>query len=112
MSHTDRPWWTVKDAAALLRVNINSLYRAIAANDFPHQRWPNGYISIPAEALGLKPEPIVIKGYNDSEVIGQLELPYPVPVIPVRTYRNSGRPVRMGDFELGLSHNRIWRNLP
>lgn len=108
--YTDRPWWTVGDAAKLLRVNVNTLYAACAAEDFPHKRWANGYISIPAEAMGLTPKPVIIEGYNDTEVRGQLELPFPTPVMPVRVYRNSGIPVRLGDYELALSHNRTWRN--
>lgn len=110
LRRTDRPWWTVKDAAKVLRVNPNTLYRACMSGDFPHNRWGNGYISIPAEALGMKPDPIVIKGYNDTETVGQLELPFPTPVMPVRVYRNTGLPVRLGDYELALSHNRRWRN--
>lgn len=108
--HTDRAWWTVADAAKLLRVNKNTLYKACADNDFPHKKWSNGYISIPAEAMGLTPTPVVIRGIEGTEVIEQLELPFPTPVIPVRVYRNTGRPVRMGDYEVGLSHNRKWRN--
>lgn len=108
--HTDRAWWSVGDAAKLLRVNVNTLYQACARGDFPHERWENGYISIPAEAMGLTPPKVIIEGYNDVEVKGQLELPFDKPIIPIRVYRNTGRPVRFGDYELSLSHNRTWRN--
>lgn len=109
---TDRAWWTVGDAAKLLRVNVNTLYQACARDDFPHNRWDNGYISIPAEAMGLTPNPPSFRGYEGPEVVGQLELPFPTPVIPVRVYRNTGRPVRVGAYEVALSHGRTWRNPP
>lgn len=108
--YTDRAWWSVADAARMLRVNVNTLYQACAAEDFPHERWENGYISIPAEAMGLTPKPIIIEGYNDTEVKGQLELPFEKPIIPVRVYRNTGQRIGIGDYELALSHNRKWRN--
>ncbi len=109
-TYTDRPWWTVGDAAKLLRVNVNTLYQACAREDFPHNRWDNGYISIPAEAMGLTPIPVAIRGVEGPEVIGQLELPFDKPIMPIKVYRNTGRPVRVGDYELSLSINRRWRN--
>jgi len=90
MRHTDRAWWTVEDAALLLRVNVHTLYRAVQRNDFPHQRIGK-YIKIPAEALLLTPlpDPVIRRVFPTREV--QLELPLDPPPVPVRLYRDGTR---------------------
>lgn len=98
--YTDRPWWTVEDAAALLRVNVHTLYRAIARDDFPHQKIGK-YIKIPAQALLLTPlpDPLVSRVFPTNYV--QLELPLDPPPVPVRRYRN-GQPKAAWDHERAL----------
>lgn len=112
LQYTDRPWWTVEDAARLLRVNVHTLYRACAADDFPHKRHSFG-IRIPCEALLLTPKPETYsRNYHVADLADpeQLAFDYGAPLIPVRTYRNSDQPVRPGDYELALSAGRRWRN--
>ena len=94
--YTDRSWWTVEDAANLLRVNIHTLYRAVAANDFPHSR-VGPYIRIPCEALLLTPHPSTRSRNYHLEDDGQLAFEFDVPLVPVRLYRNSSEPVRSRD---------------
>ena len=52
MYSTHRRWWTVADAARLLRVHTDTLYDACASGGFPHERW-DGTIRIPCEALRM-----------------------------------------------------------
>lgn len=59
------------DAARILRVNLNTLYRAIRSNEIPHVEVGGGYV-IPLEFLGVTPEPIVV-GIG-KEAVGQLLL--------------------------------------
>jgi excisionase family DNA binding protein len=102
--YTDRPWWTVEDAAKLLRVNVHTLYRAVARNDFPHQKI-GPYIKIPAEALLLTPlpDPIVQRVLRTQVKDEQLELPLDPPPVPVRLYRD-GSPIRPWGYE-----DALWR---
>lgn len=99
--YTDRAWWTVDDAAQLLRVNRKTLYDACAAGDFPHDRI-GPYIKIPAEALMLTVRPQTqTRTYHVTDDPWQLELPLG-PIVPVRRYRN-GEVRRIGDYEVHLS---------
>lgn len=100
--YTERPWWTVEDAAKLLRVNVHTLYRAVARNDFPHQKIGK-YIKIPAQALLLTPlpDPIVKRVFPCR--YEQLELPLEPPPVPVRLYRD-GSPRRPWAYE-----DALWR---
>ena len=87
--YTDRPWWTVEDAARLLRVNVHTLYRAVQRNDFPHQKI-GVYIRIPAQALRLTPlpDPVALRKFPERYDLDQLELPLEPPPVPVKRYRN------------------------
>lgn len=108
--YTDRAWWTVEDAAQLLRVHRETLYDACASGDFPHIR-VGRYIKIPAEALLLtpRPDPALETAKVRDEHAGQLAFEFDVPIIPVRRYRNTGEQVRIGDYETRLSKKK-WRN--
>lgn len=87
--YTDQAWWTVEDAARLLRVNRKTLYDACKEDDFPHQRlgW---YIRIPAEALGMRVRPETkSRTYHVTDDHMQYELPLdPACLIPVKRFRN------------------------
>ena|SRR5690349_16109472 len=109
--YTDRAWWSVEDAAKLLRVNIHTLYRACAADDFPHKR-VGPYIKIPAEALRLTVLPSTQSRNWHLEDSAQLAFEFDVPLIPIRRYRNDGPRIRFGDYEVQLSTARKWRNQP
>lgn len=61
-----------EDAARVLRVNINSLYRALRTNEVPHIRIGRDY-RIPLEFLGITPEPVVVYSPNNG-IVGQLFL--------------------------------------
>lgn len=88
-TYTYRPWWTVEDAAQLLRINKHTLYRAIAADDFPHQRIGT-LIKIPAEALRLTVHPTTqTRTYHVEHDNDQLMLDLG-PIVPVRRFRNGG----------------------
>lgn len=88
---TDRPWWTVDDAARLLRVNKHTLYRACAADDFPHVKHSYG-IRIPAEALGFTVNPATkSRTYHVTDDVEQLALDLG-PIVPVRLFRD-GTPI-------------------
>lgn len=106
--YTDKPWWTVEDAARLLRVNIHTLYRAIARDDFPHQKI-GPYIKIPAEALFLTPLPETrSRTYHVSDEPEQMEFDFGMTFVPIKRYRD-GSTRRLGDYEVSLS-NKPWRN--
>ncbi len=116
MYQTHRRWWTVADAAQLLRVHTDTLYDAIRADDFPHQRW-DGLIRIPCEALRMTyvpdPETLALTrrwaastaNLPDPE---QLALPLdPACLVPVRRYRNGERKYA-NDYERKLwGHNKV-----
>ncbi len=107
MCTTDRAWWTVEDAARLLRVNRKTLYDACNAGDFPHKRI-GVYIRIPCEALRLRLHPAVReRTYNIRDDAAQLELPLDVfCLVPVRRYRNSREVIEAWDYERALwGHN-------
>lgn len=115
MYSTHRRWWTVADAARLLRVHTDTLYDAIRAGDFPHERW-EGLIRIPCEALGMThiPDPETLAIQRKARLLSaalpdpdQLALPLdPLCLVPVRRYRNGERK-RAHDYESALwSHNR------
>lgn len=59
-------------AARVLRVNINSLYRALRSNEVPSHRIGREF-RIPLEFLGVTPEPVVVYSPNNG-VVGQLFL--------------------------------------
>lgn len=101
--YTDRAWWTVEDAAELLRINKHTLYRAIQADDFPHKRI-GPYIRIPCEALRLRLRPeIKQRTYNMPDDAAQLELPLDVScLVPVRRYRNTRELIQTWDYERAL----------
>jgi len=89
MAWTDRPWWTVEDAARLLRVHTDTLYDACASGDFPHKK-VGVYIRIPAEALRLRVRPSTkTRTYHVTDDVLQLALPLdPNCLVPVRRFRN------------------------
>ena len=112
--YTERAWWTVDDAARLLRVNRKTLYDACNADDFPHKRLGH-YIRIPCEALGMRLAPHVKeRTYNIPDDAAQLELPLDVSaLIPVRRYRNTRELITAFDYERhlwGLDGPRKHRN--
>ena len=98
MYQTHRRWWTVADAAQVLRVYPETLYDACRAGDFPHERW-NGQIRIPCEALRMTYVPDAATerimrnfGAQALEDCDQLFLPLdPACLIPARRYRNGER---------------------
>lgn len=59
-------------AARVLRVNLNTLYRALRDNDVPHIKIGRDY-RIPLEFLGVTPEPVLVRSLNDG-MVGQLLL--------------------------------------
>lgn len=105
MYYTDRAWWTVEDAAALLRINKHTLYRAIAADDFPHKK-VGPYIKIAAEDLHMRVRVHVKqRTYNFIDDKEQLELPLPAACLtPVRRYVPEGRYITKAQRE----EARIW----
>lgn len=112
---THRRWWTVADAAQLLRVHTDTLYDACASGDFPHIR-DGQVIRIPCEALMMTYVP-------DRETLAltrrwrataanlpdpdQLALDLdPRCLVPASTYRNGERK-RAFDHERALwGHNK------
>jgi hypothetical protein len=108
MYQTHRRWWTVADAAQVLRVHVETLYDACRADAFPHERW-SGQIRIPCEALRMTYVPDAATQHlartMASQPLGdvdQLELPLdPSCLIPARTYRN-GDKHRPWDYEARL----------
>lgn len=108
---TDRAWWTVDDAARVLRVNRKTLYDACASGDFPSKR-VGMFIRIPAEALLMTPKPDTLSRNwhveNSNEHLYQYEFEYDVPIVPIKRYRN-GDIRRVGDYETSLSKKK-WRN--
>lgn len=115
---TDRAWFTVEDAAKILRVRRNTLYDACASGDFPCSRWGGSdgswFIRIPAEALLLTPRPETHSRNWHVEDFGehynQYVFHFDVPIIPVRRYRNTREIIKTGDYECSLSTGRRWRN--
>lgn len=107
-TYTHRAWWTVDDAARLLRVNRKTLYDACANDDFPHKRI-GVYIRIPCEALRLTLHPSVKeRTYNIKDDAAQMELPLDVScLVPVRRYRNTRELITAWDYERNL-----WRHFP
>lgn len=112
---TSRRWWTVADAAQLLRVHTDTLYDACASGDFPHERW-DGVIKIPCEALRMTyvptPEDLAevrrhSRYVSTLEDVDQLPLPLdPSCLIPAKLYRNGTRK-RAHDYEAHLwGHNK------
>lgn len=88
----------------MLRVNVHTIYRAVARNELAHQRI-GPYIKIPAQALGLTPlpDPIVERVLRSQERWEQLELPLDPPPIPIRLWRD-GTPKRPWAYE-----DALWR---
>lgn len=116
MYQTHRRWWTVADAAQLLRVHTDTLYDACASGDFPHERWDGGQIRIPCEALRMTYVPTAeilhqmrkaqanLDNMPDPDQLS-LDIP-PSMLIPVRLYRNGDRK-RAHDYERRLwGHNK------
>lgn len=105
---THRAWWTVADAAQMMRLNPHTLYRAIARGEVPVMR-VGTYIRIPAEHLGLR----VVKpahahqhtrSYHADDPY-QLELPLdPKCLVPVKVWRNTGQRIPNWDYEY-----QLWR---
>lgn len=105
MPYTLRPWWTVDDAARLLRVNRKTLYDAIKAGDFPHSR-VGPYIRIPCEALRLTAHPSTqSRTHHVEDDADQLTLDLG-PLVPVRMWRNGG-PINAYSYEHNLYGGRI-----
>jgi hypothetical protein len=100
----------VEETAQILRVNPHTLYRAIRRKEVPVMTLGCEY-RIHVSFLGWEyvPPPEIAKLESD-EVAGQLAFEFDVPVRGIKVYRNTGKPVRVGDYELALSHNRKWRN--
>jgi excisionase family DNA binding protein len=98
MYQTHRRWWTVADAAQVLRVHPETLYDACRVGDFPHERW-GGSIRIPCEALRMTHVPdaataALVREFNTERLddVDQLALPLdPSCLVPARTYRNGER---------------------
>jgi len=88
--YTTKPWWTVAQASALLRVSVDCLYDAVASGQFPAKK-VGPYWRIPCEALRMTVHPSVkARTYNLPDDVMQLELPLdPACLIPVRRYRNT-----------------------
>lgn len=102
MPYTMRPWWTVDDASALLRVDRKTLYDAIKYDGFPHSR-VGPYLRIPCEALRLTPHPDTKARNWHHDDAGQMTLPLDVScLIPVRRYRNTRELVKAWDYERAL----------
>lgn len=59
-------------AAQVLRVNVNTLYRAIRSYDVPAVRVGRDY-RVPVEFIGVTPEPVMLYSPNNG-VVGQLML--------------------------------------
>lgn len=105
---TDRAWWTVEDAARLLRIRRNTLYDACASGDFPAKK-VGMYWRIPAEALLLTPRVDTrSRNWHVEADSSQLEFIFDPPLIPIRRYRNGERRT-VGDYEASLSKKK-WRN--
>lgn len=108
MYQTHRRWWTVADAARLLRVHVETLYDAVRADEFPHERW-EGLIRIPCEALRMTyvPTPEVLAQQRRSAAMSdnlgdpdQLALPLdPSCLVPVRRYRNTRELIGPWEYE-------------
>lgn len=115
MYQTHRRWWSVADAARVLRVHTDTLYDACASGDFPHERW-DGVIKIPCEALKMTwvptAEHLAIMRRQAAftstlDDIDQLALDIPPSMlIPAKLYRN-GEKKRPFDHERALwGHNK------
>lgn len=114
---THRRWWTVADAARVLRVHTDTLYDACASGDFPHERW-DSMIRIPCEALRMTYVPdeetlALTRSWLSTapsaslEDHDQLALPLdPSCLVPARLYRN-GDSKHPHAYERALwSHNK------
>ncbi|WP_082502915.1 helix-turn-helix domain-containing protein [Nocardioides sp. Leaf307] len=101
--YTDRAWWTVDDAARLLRVNRKTLYDACNADDFAHKRLGR-YIRIPAEALGMLVRPETrTRTYHVTDEPAQLELPLDaLCLVPVKRFRNTRERITPWHYEDNL----------
>lgn len=117
MYSTHRRWWTVADAAQILRVHTDTLYDACASGDFPHERW-DGLIRIPCEALRMNYVPdretlaltrrLSSTGRYSVPDYDQLELPLdPACLIPAKLYRNGERKYPHAYERALWGHNRV-----
>lgn len=61
-----------EQAAQVLRVNVNTLYRAIRSYDVPAVRIGREF-RVPVEFLGVTPEPVLLRSAHDG-LVGQLML--------------------------------------
>ena len=122
MYQTHRRWWSVAEAARVLRMHTDTIYDACASGDFPHERW-DGIIKIPCEALKMTyvPDeetlemqrrlrataPVEFTFLDDPD---QLALPLdPSCLVPARLYRNGDRK-HPHAYERALwSHNKPLR---
>lgn len=102
MYRTSRAWWTVADAARLLRVHTDTLYDACRTGDFPCKK-VGPYYRIPAEALRMTVDPAVkARTWHVSDEPLQLALDLdPNCLVPVRRFRN-GEAKRPWDYEKEL----------
>lgn len=112
-NYTDRAWFTVEQASALLRVRRNTLYDLCRTGEFPCSRWggtnDDWHIRIPCEALGLRLRPELKElTYNTPDDLYQLELPLDTAcLVPVRRYRNSRELIQAYDYE-----RTLWKHFP
>lgn len=113
MTHwTTCAWFTVEDAARILRVRRNTLYDACASGDFPCMRFggtgDSWFIRIPCEALRMRVLPgSPSRTYSTPDDAAQLELDLdPTCLIPVRRFRNTREVIKAWDWE-----RRTFRNL-
>ena len=111
---TDRAWFTVQQAAEILRVHTDTLYDACASGDFPCSRWggtSNWFIRIPAEALRMRVRPETQqRSYHLTDDPWQLELPLDVScLIPVRRYRNTREVIGPWAYEDSIYLGRVRR---
>lgn len=99
-----RPSVTVDEAATMLRINKHTLYRAVRRGEVPTVRIGR-YVRIPVTFLGLEPPEVSTPTLSSVARVGesrygdQLEFDlHPIPQ-QVRTWRNTGKPVRTWDYE-------------
>lgn len=111
---TNRAWFTVEEAARLLRVRRNTLYAACAAGDFPCSRWGGTdgawFIRIPAEALRMQVRPTTQTRNHHLEDHDQMTLDLdPACLIPVRRFRNTREAIEPWSYEHHLWGGKVRR---
>lgn len=108
-----RAWFTVDEAATMLRVRRNTLYDLCRSGEFPCSRWggtdDDWFIRIPAEALGFTVKPETrSRTYHVTDSPEQMELPLG-PFVPVRRFRNTREIIEPFHYESALYAQRVRR---